>query len=364
MEPPSIDPSPLERIISQEDEEITWRALSRIPARYRLPLVLFYRENKSVEAVARTLDLTEDNVRKRITRGKRMLQDRVTAMIEFALTRLPPKSEFAAGVLLALGIGGGAKAAQAAERAGSAIRGRGGRAILLGGAAAVMGVLLVALVAPTRNQPGAGVASNTLATEASAPATTPAARPGRNLNSAAIAGPAGRAPGERMRLGVDVPNLRPPVVRRRVLDADFEDGKSPSHGAVGGAASCPPRAGSTHCLVAEYSGTYLMAGFGGGRDGVLRHSKSATVAFDYWVAQPGKISVQISDGDQQPMTHYLRAGDATPGTWTHVDLMLDDAAPVPGGRPMDEGDRIVSFRFVTKATEGQALFIDNVVISE
>ena len=39
-----------------------WRALEQIPEIYREPLILFHRENQSVELVATSLDLSEDTV--------------------------------------------------------------------------------------------------------------------------------------------------------------------------------------------------------------------------------------------------------------------------------------------------------------
>ena len=54
-EPRSPEPLPVERAISREEAEILWRSLERIPETYREPLVLFYREHQSVEAVAQEL---------------------------------------------------------------------------------------------------------------------------------------------------------------------------------------------------------------------------------------------------------------------------------------------------------------------
>jgi RNA polymerase sigma factor (sigma-70 family) len=51
---------------------ILLRALERIPETYRVPLVLFYREHQSVEAVAQNLELTEETVRQRLSRGRKL----------------------------------------------------------------------------------------------------------------------------------------------------------------------------------------------------------------------------------------------------------------------------------------------------
>jgi RNA polymerase sigma factor (sigma-70 family) len=67
----SPEPLPAERAISKEEAEILWRSLERIPEAYRVPLVLFYREHQSVQAVAQNLELTEEAARQRLSRGRR-----------------------------------------------------------------------------------------------------------------------------------------------------------------------------------------------------------------------------------------------------------------------------------------------------
>ena len=47
----SPEPLPVERAIRREEAEILWRSLERIPETYRVPLVLFYREHQSIQAV-------------------------------------------------------------------------------------------------------------------------------------------------------------------------------------------------------------------------------------------------------------------------------------------------------------------------
>ena len=51
-EPTSPEPSPSVQAVSREEEAILWRALERIPDTYREPLILFYREQQSIERVA------------------------------------------------------------------------------------------------------------------------------------------------------------------------------------------------------------------------------------------------------------------------------------------------------------------------
>ena len=59
-EPHSLEASPALQAMSREEETILWRALERIPDTFREPLILFYREEKSIERVAAELELSED----------------------------------------------------------------------------------------------------------------------------------------------------------------------------------------------------------------------------------------------------------------------------------------------------------------
>ncbi|HJS56463.1 MAG TPA: sigma-70 family RNA polymerase sigma factor, partial [Vicinamibacteria bacterium] len=78
-------PSPLEEVISREQQAVLWRSLEAIPETYREPLVLFYRESRSVARVAEALELSEDAVKQRLSRGRQMLKEQVAAFVESAL---------------------------------------------------------------------------------------------------------------------------------------------------------------------------------------------------------------------------------------------------------------------------------------
>ncbi|HEX5398894.1 MAG TPA: sigma-70 family RNA polymerase sigma factor, partial [Verrucomicrobiae bacterium] len=98
----SPEPLPVDYTISKEEAEILWRSIERIPEIYREPLVLFYREHQSVEAVAQSLQLTEDAVKQRLSRGRKLLQEQVLAFVEGALARTNPGRAFTLSVLAAL----------------------------------------------------------------------------------------------------------------------------------------------------------------------------------------------------------------------------------------------------------------------
>jgi RNA polymerase sigma factor (sigma-70 family) len=100
------EPSPPEQVVTKEEAAILWRALEKIPETYREPLVLFYREHKSVEAVARELDLTEDAVKQRLSRGRALLHEQVLALVEVTLERSSPGRAFTGSVLAALPVMG------------------------------------------------------------------------------------------------------------------------------------------------------------------------------------------------------------------------------------------------------------------
>ena len=70
--------SPDEQAMSSEEELLVWRTLETIPPDYREPMVLFYRDGQSTQAVAEALDLSEEAVRQRLSRGRAMLNDRVS----------------------------------------------------------------------------------------------------------------------------------------------------------------------------------------------------------------------------------------------------------------------------------------------
>jgi RNA polymerase sigma factor (sigma-70 family) len=98
----SPEPLPIEQTISNEEAAILWRSLERIPEIYREPLVLFYREHQSIEAVAQNLELSEDAVKQRLSRGRKLLHEEVLAFVEGALEKTAPGKTFTLGVISAL----------------------------------------------------------------------------------------------------------------------------------------------------------------------------------------------------------------------------------------------------------------------
>jgi len=146
----SLEPLPVEQTISREEETILWRSLERIPEIYREPLVLFYREHHSIETVAYNLELSEDAVKQRLSRGRKLLHAEVLAFVEGELEKTSPGKNFTAGVIAALPL---ATASAKAATVGAALS-KGGAAAkgvmsigMLGGFFAMLGGAYVSFMA-------------------------------------------------------------------------------------------------------------------------------------------------------------------------------------------------------------------------
>lgn len=96
------NPPPDEKAVSAEEETLVWQALADIPENYREPLILYYREEQSVARVAAALDLSEDAVKQRLSRGRNLLRQHVAAVVESTLICSKPTKVFTGAVLLGL----------------------------------------------------------------------------------------------------------------------------------------------------------------------------------------------------------------------------------------------------------------------
>ena len=106
---------PLESAIQKEHEELVSDAIRRIPERYREPLVLYYRQQQSVEQVALSLDLSREAVRQRLQRGRNMIKEQLSSIVEETLSATGPKKAFTTAVIASI--------------AGMAIKGTGAAAV-------------------------------------------------------------------------------------------------------------------------------------------------------------------------------------------------------------------------------------------
>ena len=125
---PTTEPTPQARASRAEQNELLWNRLNQIPLEYREPLVLFYREDLSVAAVAEQMDLSTDAVKQRLSRGRKMLKQEIETMVKDFLTDSKPAGQFTAGVIAALpSVSATAKAAAiktATAKAGQATLGK------------------------------------------------------------------------------------------------------------------------------------------------------------------------------------------------------------------------------------------------
>lgn len=115
---------PSTQAVSAEEQALLWREIGQLPEVYREALVLYYREEQSVAAVASALELSEDAVMQRLSRGRRLLHERMLAFVEEALARTKPDRQFALNVQLALPLIGSGAGLSSAK--GLALKGGGG----------------------------------------------------------------------------------------------------------------------------------------------------------------------------------------------------------------------------------------------
>lgn len=85
-----------------EEKALLWEALDKVPETYREPLILYYREHQSIEHVACELDLSESAVKQRLSRGRKILQEKMMTFVEDALAKSKPGAIFTMGVMAAL----------------------------------------------------------------------------------------------------------------------------------------------------------------------------------------------------------------------------------------------------------------------
>jgi RNA polymerase sigma factor (sigma-70 family) len=96
-------PTPDQLAANDEEAALVRAFLSRLPETYRLPLVLYYREGQSVRAVADALAISEDAVKQRLSRGREMLRDQMSGLLENVLTRTAPSVIFTMTIAVAIG---------------------------------------------------------------------------------------------------------------------------------------------------------------------------------------------------------------------------------------------------------------------
>ncbi|HTE50844.1 MAG TPA: sigma-70 family RNA polymerase sigma factor [Kofleriaceae bacterium] len=110
---PSPEPSPFDQAAASQALAASLAALGGLSPRYREPLILFVRLDRSHARVAATLGLSEEAVRQRLSRARRMLRDQLAA-VERVVEAAPRRPLAAAVCALILARAGTASAAPAA----------------------------------------------------------------------------------------------------------------------------------------------------------------------------------------------------------------------------------------------------------
>jgi RNA polymerase sigma factor (sigma-70 family) len=122
LDPVDDASSPHDLAAEREEAAIVGQALCALPDKYREPLVLFYREDQSIQNVAEAMDLSQEAVRQRLSRGRNMLRDKMEAVIERSLRRTKPTSALTIAIMAALPcVASQAKAAIVAGTAAKAV---------------------------------------------------------------------------------------------------------------------------------------------------------------------------------------------------------------------------------------------------
>ncbi len=95
--------APDEAAVAREEEALVWAALEALPENFRLPLILHYREGQGTAEIAAALELSEEAVRQRLSRGREELRERLSGVVEGVLRRRGSRAVFVMTVAAAIG---------------------------------------------------------------------------------------------------------------------------------------------------------------------------------------------------------------------------------------------------------------------
>lgn len=137
----SREPDPAEQSISSEEQALVWSSLEDLAENYREVLILYYRQGRSIAEVAVALDLSEDAVKQRLSRGREMLRVQLATVVEDVLVRSRPGRNFTGKVMAGL-IGVGSALGTASTASAASLSGKIAGGALSGTAATVTKSLL------------------------------------------------------------------------------------------------------------------------------------------------------------------------------------------------------------------------------
>jgi RNA polymerase sigma factor (sigma-70 family) len=116
----SYSTNPADDFVSKEEESIVWSALEKIPENYREVLVLYYRHDQSIGEVAKSLGISNDAARQRLSRGRQILRSRVENIVEGVLDRTNPSRTFTSRVMAGI-VSAGVATSSSTAKAGVAV---------------------------------------------------------------------------------------------------------------------------------------------------------------------------------------------------------------------------------------------------
>lgn len=96
------EPDPSEIAISKEHQALVRQAIEGIPEQCREPIVLYYRRRRSIAQVAADLELSEDALKQRLLRGRKLLKAEIASLVEDVLTKTAPGKTFTAAIVASL----------------------------------------------------------------------------------------------------------------------------------------------------------------------------------------------------------------------------------------------------------------------
>ena len=133
---PSSTTTPLDQALSREQVDLANRALATLSDADREVVVLYYRADESISAVAAALEIAEPAARKRLQRTRERLRDAL-ASVETTLRQTRPGPAFTVACIAALAAGRAVDASAAPSTAKPALLLVAGALVLVGGAFAV-----------------------------------------------------------------------------------------------------------------------------------------------------------------------------------------------------------------------------------
>ncbi len=353
----SGEPSALEQIITREEEAAVRRALKALPEAYRLPLVLYYQESRSVEAVAEALDLSVDNVWQRLSRGRKILQEHLFTALETSLTKLRPGKTFTAAVLAA--VAANLESTATAATAASGLR-RTGKVVstktLAAGAlvVAVGGLIMWLQRRPSSGHDAANGDDHKAVSAQILPPFVPARTTPLQEDGAREPGPAG--------VRKKVPTL---------FDFDFEDGLLPESFTLGHVAAFARGPGNQYVAMPNvmlgekpfndesYYDTMMIVEL---RPKDLYYRDTLVVSVDYWPGDNYRFAVEIYNVDRK--SNYIHTIMWPPGgRWQNLTIPISSLTPVLADGPMQPGDKIRTIKLIGGVINSRdPLMIDNLRI--